>query len=63
MRNHSLAWFFREWISDTPVPKYKFEPALTRAEGGKWLLEATLTQSEVDGNFAMLVPVYADVDG
>ena len=62
-RNHKLNWFFREWVYGTQVPKYKFEPTLTAAEDGKWLLKATLTQSEVDNNFAMLVPLYADFDG
>jgi hypothetical protein len=61
--NHSLAWFFREWVYGTSIPKYKFDSTLTQAEGGKWLLKATLTQSEVDDNFAMPVPVYADFDG
>src|SRR5262249_33295010 len=61
--NHKLNWFFREWVYGTQVPKYKFEPTVTEAEGGKWLLKATLTQSEVDSNFAMLVPLYADFDG
>jgi hypothetical protein len=61
--NHSLTWFFREWVYGTAIPKYKFEPTLTQADGGKWLLKATITQSEVDDNFAMPVPVYADFDG
>jgi Carboxypeptidase regulatory-like domain/Peptidase family M1 domain len=61
--NHNLAWFFREWVYGTSIPKYKFEPTLTQAEGGKWLLKATLTQSEVDDNFGMPVPIYADFDG
>jgi hypothetical protein len=61
--NHSFGWFFREWVYGTAIPKYKFESTVTQAEGGKWLLKATLTQSEVDDNFAMLVPLYADFDG
>jgi hypothetical protein len=61
--NHRLGWFFRQWIYGTTVPKYKFEPTVTAADNGKWLLKATLTQSEVDDNFVMPVPIYADFDG
>jgi hypothetical protein len=50
-------------VYDTPIPKYKFESTVTAAPDGKWLLKATLTQSDVDEHFAMIVPVYADFDG
>jgi hypothetical protein len=42
------------------VPKYHFEYQLIPAEEGKVKLHMTLTQSEVDERFAMLVPVFAD---
>ena len=61
--NHRLDWFFRQWVYGTTIPKYKFEPSLTPAADGKWLLKATLTQSEVTPDFTMLVPIYADFDG
>jgi hypothetical protein len=61
--NHKLNWFFRQWVYGTQLPRYKFEPTLTAAADGKWQLKASLTQSEVDENFTMLVPVYADFDG
>jgi hypothetical protein len=60
--NHRLDWFFRQWVYGTTVPRYKFEPALTAAADGKWLLKASLSQSEVDPDFFGLVPVYADFD-
>jgi hypothetical protein len=60
--NHRLDWFFRQWVYGTTVPRYKFEPTLTAAADGKWLLKASLTQSEVDPDFFALVPVYADFD-
>jgi hypothetical protein len=41
-------------------PRYKFEYQLSPADGGKVKLHLTTTQSEVNDNFAMLVPVYAD---
>jgi aminopeptidase N len=61
--NHKLNWFFGQWVYGTTVPRYKFEPAITAAADGKWLLKATLTQSEVDPNFVMPVPLYVDFDG
>jgi hypothetical protein len=42
------------------VPRYHFEYQLLPADGGKVKLHMTVTQSEVDEHFAMLVPVYAD---
>jgi hypothetical protein len=35
---------------------------VTEAAGGKWLLKASLTQSEVTPDFQMPVPIYLDFD-
>ena len=58
--NGRLDWFFNEWVYGTLVPKYHFEYQPTPAEGGKVKLHMSVTQSEVDENFMMLVPVFAD---
>jgi hypothetical protein len=58
--NGRLDWFFDEWVYDTQVPRYHFDYQLTPADGGKVKLHMTITQSEVDEHFAMLVPVFAD---
>jgi hypothetical protein len=58
-----LDWFFYEWVYATPVPRYKLDYTLTDADGGKCLLKATVTQSEVPQNFLMPVPIYVDLDG
>jgi Peptidase family M1 domain/Carboxypeptidase regulatory-like domain len=58
--DHKLNWFFDEWVYGTQVPKYHFEYEVTPADGGKAKLHMTITQSEVDDHFMMLVPVYAD---
>ena len=42
------------------MPRYHFEYQLQPADGGKVKLHMTITQSEVDEHFAMLVPVFAD---
>jgi len=59
-KNGRLNWFFDEWVYGTQVPRYHFEYQLTPADGGKVKLHMSVTQSEVDDRFAMLVPVYAD---
>jgi hypothetical protein len=58
--NGKLDWFFDEWVYGTQVPKYHFEYQLIPAEAGKVKLHMTLTQSEVDERFVMLVPVFVD---
>jgi hypothetical protein len=58
--NGRLDWFFDEWVYGTQVPRYHFEYQLAPAEGGKVKLHMTVTQSEVDEHFVMLVPVFGD---
>jgi aminopeptidase N len=58
--NGRLDWFFDEWVYGTQVPRYHFEYQATPGEAGKVKLHMTITQSEVDEHFAMLVPVFAD---
>jgi hypothetical protein len=58
--NGRLDWFFNEWVYGTQVPRYHFEYQLSPADGGKMKLHVTISQSEVDEHFAMLVPIFAD---
>ncbi len=58
--NGRLDWFFREWVYGTQIPKYHFEYQITPADSGKVNLHMTVTQSDVDDQFVMLVPVFAD---
>ena len=59
-QNGRLDWFFWEWVWGTQVPRYSFKYEVQPGEPGKFKIHAEITQSEVDGNFAMFVPVYAD---
>jgi hypothetical protein len=59
-KNGRLDWFFDEWVYGTQVPKYHLEYQFTPADAGKTNLHMTITQSEVDEHFAMLVPVFVD---
>lgn len=58
--NGRIDWFFNEWVYGTQIPKYHLDYQVTPADGGKANLHMTITQSEVDDNFLMLVPVFAD---
>ena len=58
--NQRLDWFFNEWVYGTQVPHYEFEYQLTPAAGGKTRLHMSITQSQVDEHFTMLVPVFID---
>jgi hypothetical protein len=58
--NGRMDWFFDEWVYGTQVPRYKFEYQTSPADGGKVNLHMTITQSDVDEHFGMLVPVFAD---
>ena len=58
--NGRLDWFFNEWVYGTQAPKYKFSYELAPGKDGKTKLHLSITQDEVDDNFAMLVPVFGD---
>jgi len=58
--NGRLDWFFREWVYGTQVPRYQLKYEIQPAEGKGVTVQAEITQSEVDDQFAMLVPVYGD---
>jgi hypothetical protein len=61
--NHSFAWFYRDWVYGTDLPKYRLEYSLKPADGGKFLFTGKLTQSGVSPEFVMRVPIYFDFDG
>jgi hypothetical protein len=58
-----MDWFFQQWVYGTAVPRYKFDYTVTADAEGKWILKASLTQSEVPADFVGIVPLYADFDG
>lgn len=60
--DHSLLWFFQQWVYGTAMPKYQFEYSLRDEPGGQTRLTGKLTQSNVTENFRMPVPIYAELD-
>lgn len=59
--NGRLDWFFNEWVYGTEIPKYSFTYQLTPLPNGHAKAKLTLTQSEVGPQFAMAVPLFADL--
>jgi Peptidase family M1 domain/Carboxypeptidase regulatory-like domain len=59
-KNGRLDWFFDEWVYGTLVPRYQLKYEALPAEGNAHKVKLEITQSEVDANFVMFVPVYAD---
>ena len=58
--NHTMDWFFREYVYGTDLPAYHFEGDATPSGDG-WNLHLKLTQSGVPAEFKMLVPIYLEL--
>ena len=59
-QNGRLDWFFDEWVYGTQMPRYHFKYDVQPGDKGNVQVHVEITQSEVDQNFAMFVPVFAD---
>jgi len=59
-KNGRLDWFFNEWVYGTQVPRYDLKYETASASGGIIKIKVQLTQSEVDDQFAMIVPIFGD---
>jgi len=60
--NHKLDWFFSEWIYDTGIPTYTLETEVRAVAAGPYVVQGTITQSNVPEDFEMpvrLVALYA----
>jgi hypothetical protein len=58
-----MGWFFNEWVYGTEIPEYTFKYDLKPGDGGKTILQMSLTQSGVSDQFMMRVPVFVTVGG
>jgi hypothetical protein len=57
-KNGKLDWFFRQWVYGCEIPKYSLDyKKMTKND--KKELHVKVTQSEVDNEFCMPVPIYA----
>jgi len=59
--NQKMDWFFREWVYGTALPTYAFDSSFAKNSAGDVVLKYKLTQSGVDKNFGMPVPIYLEL--
>src|SRR5271165_3061957 len=60
-KNHKMDWFFNEYVYGTALPSYKFDSSFGKAANGDVTISFKLTQSGVDKDFVMLVPIYLEL--
>jgi hypothetical protein len=60
-KNHKMDWFFNEYVYGTALPTYNFDYSFGKSASGDVTLSFKLTQSGVDKDFAMLVPIYLEL--
>jgi hypothetical protein len=58
--NHKMDWFFNQYVYGTDLPNYHFESQISPT-GETSSLYFKLTQSSVNSNFRMLVPIYLEL--
>jgi aminopeptidase N len=59
--NHRLDWFFNEYVYGTQLPSYKFDSSFETGPDAI-VFNFSLAQSNVNDKFAMLVPIYLELD-
>jgi aminopeptidase N len=59
--NHRMDWFFNEYVYGTVLPSYKLDYSFDKEPSGDVLFSFKVTQSGVDDNFRMLVPIYLEL--
>ena len=56
--NRRMDWFFNEYVYGTALPSYDLSSSVGKDANGDPEVSFKITQSGVDKNFAMLVPLY-----
>jgi aminopeptidase N len=59
--NGKMDWFFDEYVYGTALPTYSFSSTFDKDANGDVVFNFKLTQSGVDDNFRMLVPMYLEL--
>lgn len=59
--NHKMDWFFNEYVYGTQLPSYKLDSSFETGADGNVVLNMKITQSNVDANFRMPVPLYLEL--
>ncbi len=56
--DHSMTWFFDEWVRSTGIPRYKVDFTV-EPQGNHFIVKGTLHQTGVASRFVANVPLYA----
>ena len=59
--NHRMDWFFNEYVYGTALPSYDMISSVDKDANGDPLVSFKITQSNVDKNFRMIVPIYLEL--
>jgi hypothetical protein len=59
--NGKMDWFFNEYVYGIALPTYAFNATFDKSSAGNVVFHYHLTQSGVDDNFVMPVPVYFEL--
>ncbi|HUO61624.1 MAG TPA: M1 family aminopeptidase [Candidatus Acidoferrales bacterium] len=59
-RNHTMNWFFDEWVYGTEIPDYHIDSHFTK-QGENIEMEFTLKQSNVSETFRNSLPIYLEM--
>jgi len=58
-RNHTLDWFFNEWVYSSGIPRYHLKVSIRRLGPKRYLVGGSIKQSGVPVSFEMPVPLQA----
>jgi hypothetical protein len=59
--DNKMDWFFDQWVRGTLLPHYSIDYQITQGEDGKPMAVFKIKQGQVNDDFVMLVPVYAQL--
>jgi aminopeptidase N len=59
--NHTMNWFFNEYVYGMALPTYKLDYSFDKNADGDVVFGLKLSQSNVNENFRMLVPIYLEL--
>jgi len=59
--NQKMDWFFNEYVYGTQLPTYKLDYSFDTGADGDVVFNFKVTQSKVNDEFSMLVPIYLEL--
>src|SRR5580698_10116103 len=59
--NQKMDWFFNEYVYGTQLPSYKLDYSFDTGADGDLVFSFKITQSKVNENFRMPVPIYFEL--